>query len=100
MTSIAYDPETYIVQYGTASDSLTSTSSTVSSGNAITRTNFMLSVELTGLTRDTLYYYQVVATNTAGSTTSAAPGIFANGLCNFVYFKIYYNYLKSFELHL
>ena len=72
MTSIAYDPETYIVQYGTASNSLTSTSPTVSIGNDITRTNFMLSVELTGLTRDTLYYYQVEATNTAGSTTSAA----------------------------
>ena len=33
----------------------------------------MLSVELTGLTLDTLYYYQVVVTNTAGPTTSAAP---------------------------
>ena len=33
----------------------------------------MLSVELTGLTRDTLYYYQVMVTNTAGSTTSTAP---------------------------
>ena len=73
MASIAYDPETYIVQYGTASNSLTSTSPTVSSGNDNTRTNFMLSVELTGLTLDTLYYYQVMATNTAGSTTSTAP---------------------------
>ena len=73
MTSIAYDPETYIVQYGTASNSLTSTSSEVSSGNDIARTNFMFSVELIGLTLDTLYYYQVVATNTAGPTTSADP---------------------------
>ena len=78
VTSISYDTETYIVEYGTASNSITSTSSPVSSGNDITRTNFMLSVELSGLTRDTQYYYQVVASNTAGSTTSAAPQLTFN----------------------
>ena len=46
----------------------------------------MFSVELTGLTRDTLYYYQVEATNTAGPTTSAAlPATFMTSglrMCN------------------
>ena len=57
----------------------------------------MLSVKLTGLTLDNRYYYQVMVTNTAGSTTSTAPPatFITSGLRMFstMCIHVYYNYV-------
>ena len=70
VVAIQYAPEVYTVVYGTTESSLTSTSDQVSSGEDTTRTNFELSMELTGLQDNTTYYYQVVVNNTEGVAES------------------------------
>ena len=62
---ISYSPETYIVQYGTCGESLNQNSSSVYSGDDITITRKTYSVVLSGLSANTTYYVQVLATNTA-----------------------------------
>ena len=66
MTSLTYDPETYVVEFGTDMSNLDQTSSTVTSGNDITRQNFFLSVLLEGLVPSTQYFYRVMIRNSAG----------------------------------
>ena len=62
-----------MVVYGIVMDKLNQTSSMVTSGSDITRTNFNLNVHLSGLTTKTTYYYRVVAMNSgSGRTLSAA----------------------------
>ena len=56
--------------YGTSEDNLASASADVSSGNSITRTDFVLSVELEGLEVNTMYYYVVEANNTVSVALS------------------------------
>ena len=70
VSSIAYTPETYVVEYGTSQDSLDMTSDPSHSGGDIIVVNQMYSVQLSSLEPDTQYYYQVVATNTALSRSS------------------------------
>ena len=70
VTSLTYDPETYVVEYGTDRNNLNlNTAGTiVTSGGDITLENFIRSVQLNNLVFNTDYYYRVVATNSAGST--------------------------------
>ena len=70
VTSLSYDPETYVVEYGTDMDNLNlNTAGTmVTSGGDITLENFIRSVQLNDLVFNTDYYYRMVATNSAGST--------------------------------
>ena len=72
VSSLSYDPEIYVVQYGLAMDSLNMASSTVMGD--VTPLNYMDSfqgsVTLTDLTKSTMYYYQVMATNSDGSISS------------------------------
>ena len=70
VSSIAYTPETYVVEYGTSQDSLDMTSDPTHSGEDITVVNQMYLVQLSNLEPVTQYYYQVVATNTALSHLS------------------------------
>jgi len=63
--SIAYTPETYVVEYGTSQDSLGLTSGSQHSGPDITATDVTYSVQLSNLEPATTYHYRVVATNTA-----------------------------------
>ena len=70
VSSIAYTPETYVVEYGTSQDSLDMTSDPTHSGEDITVVNQMYSVLLSSLEPVTQYYYQVVANNTARSRSS------------------------------
>ena len=70
VSSIAYTPETYVVEYGTSQDSLDMTSDPTHSGEDITVVKQMYSVQLSSLEPVTQYYYQVVANNTALSRSS------------------------------
>ena len=67
---IAYTPETYTLHFGTSSDSLAPFSQQLQSGENFTATNLQFSIQLTGLSAGTRYYYQVVAVNSVGSTQS------------------------------
>ena len=75
VTSLTYDPETYVVEYGTTASNLDMTSSVVSSGVDIIVINFELCVVLENLAFNTEYSYRVVATNSAGSTRTPAQGM-------------------------
>ena len=71
---IAYTPETYVVEYGTSMQSL-DMRSMEQRNEAFEAENLMFSVPLTGLTRNTLYNYQVVATNSLGANLSATSDV-------------------------
>ena len=70
VSRIAYTPENYTVHFGTSSGSLTPFNQQQQSGNNFTATNLQFSVQLTGLSAGTTYYYLVVAMNSVGSTAS------------------------------
>ena len=67
---IAYTPETYTVHFGTSPGSLTPFNQQRQSVDNFTATNLPFSLQLTGLSAGTIYYYQVVAVNSVGSTAS------------------------------
>ena len=69
--SIAYTPETYMVQYGRFQHRLSSNSSVVESGADISITDKTYHVVLMGLEPVTEYFYHVVSTNTVGQSTTA-----------------------------
>ena len=70
VSRIAYTPETYTVLFGTSSGSLTPFNQQRQSGDNFTATDIPFSLQLTGLSAGTRYYYQVVAVNSVGSTAS------------------------------
>ena len=70
VSSIAYTPEQYTIQYGLQSNDLSNNSTIVSGSTDFSSTNDMFSISLTNLIHDTTYYYQVTATNTEGSINS------------------------------
>lgn len=82
VSSLSYDPEIYVVQYGLAMDNLTMTSAMVMGD--VTPLNylddFQGSVTLTGLNRLTTYFYRVMSTNSGGSTTFSAVSTFNTGM--------------------
>ena len=77
---IAYTPETYTVHFGTSSGSLTPFSQQQQSGDDFTATNLSFSVQLTGLSAGTTYYYQVVTVNSVGSNQSDLQQFMTNEL--------------------
>ena len=70
VSRIAYTPENNTVHFGTSPGSLTYFSQQRQSGDNFTATNLFLSLQLTGLSAGTTYYYQVVAVNSVRSTAS------------------------------
>ena len=82
VSSLSYDPEMYVVQYGLAEDSLT-LNSTIVMGD-VTPLNYMDSftgsVQLPGLNRLTTYYYGVMAINSAGIAFSDVKMFNTSGL--------------------
>ena len=70
VTMVAYTPETYVVQYRTSNDSLRNRSDEVQGQMDFTARNQMYSIQLNELIPNTPYYYEVVAKNTYGSTSS------------------------------
>ena len=74
--SLAYTPETYVVEYGMTSDSLVPSEEPVSSGDDIAATDKTYSVELKGLSPGTKYHYVVVARNSARTTRTLSSFIY------------------------
>lgn len=74
-SSIAYTPETYHVEYGTNNVYFDSRSPGQESGPDIRVLNKIYSQALTSLAPGVIYYYRVVATNSAGSTASAVRSV-------------------------
>ena len=70
VSRIAYTPENYTVYFGTSPGSLTPFNQQRQSGDNFTATNLSFSLQLTGLSAGTTYYYQVVAVNSVGSTAT------------------------------
>ena len=75
---IVFDQENYAVQYGTDMKMLLSTSELLQGNSDINITNGIFSVNITGLTAFTTYYYAIVATNSVGSTSTAVLNFTAN----------------------
>ena len=71
MSRVAYTPETYYVKYGLSSLSLELETISIETGSDVTMTNQIYSVDISGLTFNTTYYYQVVASNNFGSSYSS-----------------------------
>ena len=78
---IAYTPETYTVHFGTSPGSLTPFNQQRQSGDNFTATNLSFSVQLTGLSAGTTYYYQVVTVNSVGSNQSDLQQFTTSELC-------------------
>ena len=72
---IAYTPENYTVHFGTSPGSLIPFNQQLQSGDDFTATNIPFSLQLTGLSPGTTYYYQVVAMNSVGSTASVEQSL-------------------------
>ena len=68
MTSIAYTPENYFIEYGQSDDTLNMRSEVVGGSTNLTSTNLAYSANITGLSPFTLYHYRVVANNSFTSS--------------------------------
>ena len=68
---ITYTPETYYIEYGISPTMLDQRSVSIGSGGDLTVMNQVYSVDLTGLSSNTTYYYRVVASNIFTSTSSS-----------------------------
>ena len=90
---IAYTPENYTVHFGTSPGSLSPFNQQHKSGGNVTATNLPFSVQLTGLSAWTTYYYQVVAMNSEGSTASVEQTFTTTELC-----KLYLHSVKSYSV--
>ena len=75
VTSLAFTPETYRMQYGLQSDNLDMTSPLTASLNDFDATNHQLIIGASGLVPNTTYYYRIKATNTVGTTNSAVMSV-------------------------
>ena len=88
VSSIAYTPETYVVEYGTSQDSLDMTSDPTHSGGDITIANVTYSVTLSDLKENTTYYVLVVATNTADRSNTSSVENFTTSSADLSKFDI------------
>lgn len=68
---ITYTPENYYIEYGISPTMLDQRSVSTGSGGDLTIMNQVYSVDLTGLSSNTTYYYRAVASNSFTSTSSS-----------------------------
>ena len=83
--TIVFDQENYTVQYGTDMMMLQSTSELVQGNSNRTVINGIFSVNITGLTPFTRYYFIIVANNTVGSNSTTVMDFTTNETGTFVY---------------
>ena len=69
--SITYTPETYYIEYGTSPTLQNQQTPVIRSGDDLTVSNRMYSLDITGLSSNTTYYYRVVTYNNYASTHSS-----------------------------
>ena len=69
MDSVAYTPETYYIKYGTSRE-LNNQSVTIYGSEDITTIFKTYTVQIDGLSNSTQYFYQVIANNSVGKTSS------------------------------
>ena len=74
--SIAYTPETYMIEYGTDKDTLGLFGKAISSGTDIEIVNKVYCVTLKNLKPGTKYYYVVTAQNSAGMNRSVPASFY------------------------
>ena len=83
---VIYTPESYVVNYiAGACLGQPLMSVPVQSGTDFVSENQIFSADLTGLVDNTTYSYQVVATNSVGSTTSAPQSFIFSDPCKLAY---------------
>ena len=75
VTSLAFTPETYRMQYGLQLENLDMTSPVTASLNDFDATNHQLIIGASGLVDNTTYYYWIQATNTVGTTNSVVMSV-------------------------
>ena len=75
VTSLAFTPETYRMQYGLQPNNLDMTSLVTANLNDFDATNHQLIIGAAGLVDNTTYYYQIQATNTVGTTSSTVMSV-------------------------
>lgn len=71
MTNTTFDNETYSVQYGTEVTMLLSSSEVIQGNSDTSVIDEVFSINITGLTPFTTYYYIVRASNELGSTNTS-----------------------------
>lgn len=75
---IFYTQESYLVQYGITMTRLNNTSKVVPGNTDLYAVDEVFSVNITGLTPFTKYYFVVLANNTIGNTSSDLSSFIAN----------------------
>ena len=70
MDYVTYTPETYYVKYGTSRQELNNQSVTIYGSEDIHAIYESYTVQIVGLSTNTQYFYQVIANNSAGKTSS------------------------------
>ena len=90
----------YVVHYGTDEDSLNTESSSVDSATSGSATDETYEVELTGLTLDTTYYYQVVASDEDFSLESDTASFTTQEIGTDLHITIYLLTCESYLTHI
>jgi len=78
--TIVFDQESYTVRYGTDMTILLSNSDLIQGSSDRSVINGDFSVNITGLTPFTRYYYIIVATNSIGSTSTTVMCFNTDGI--------------------
>ena len=99
VSRIAYTPETYTVYFGNSSGSLTSVSQQLQSGDNFTATDLQFSTQMTELSAGTIYYHQVVAVNSVGSTQSTINNFTTRELRKLIFIYRQYLYNRVANTH-
>ena len=71
VTAISYSSESYYIEYGLSSNSLTRRSEVLNGSTNLTETNLAYTLNISGLTPYTQYFYRLAARNTFTTSQTA-----------------------------